>query len=65
MIRKHHRCDNQRDAPVTKVMKYTVAMRLQHLGVRVEARIAELSNLLGQQLDTACRVAEYDRLIDL
>jgi hypothetical protein len=43
----------------------TVAMRLEHLGVRVEAGVAEFGNLLGEQLDSVCRVAEDDGLVDL
>lgn len=38
---------------------------LLHLGVDVEARVAELGDLLGQQLHAVHRVAEDDRLVDL
>ena len=40
-------------------------MRLQHLGVDIEARIAELGDLLGQELHAVNRVAEDDGLVDL
>lgn len=40
-------------------------MGLEHLGVRVETRVAEFGNLLGEQLDSVGRVAEDDRLVDL
>ena len=46
-------------------MKDSVAMRLQHLCVDVEAGIAKLSDLLGQKFNTVDRVAEDDGLIDL
>lgn len=40
-------------------------MRLVHLGVNEEARVAQLSDLLGKQLHSLHRVAEYDALVDL
>ena len=46
-------------------MEDAVAVRLLHLGVNVEARIAELCNLFGQKLDPVHRIAEDDRLVDL
>lgn len=39
---------------VPEVMKYTVTVVLQHLGVRVEARISEFGNLLCKQLHSVC-----------
>ncbi len=38
---------------------------LLHLGVDVEARVAELRDLLGQELHAVHRVAEDDGLVDL
>ena len=46
-------------------MEDPIAMLLDHLGVDVEARVAELRNLLREQLHSLGRVAEYDRLVDL
>ena len=46
-------------------MEHAVAVLLVHLGVDVEARVAELGDLLGQQLDSLRRVTEDDRLVDL
>jgi len=46
-------------------MENAVPVRLQHLGMRVKARIALLSDLLRQQLDSICRVAKDDGLVDL
>ena len=46
-------------------MEDPVAVRLDHLGVNVIARVAKLRDLLGQQLDAVDRVAEDDALIDL
>ena len=40
-------------------------MRLIHLGVDEEAGVTKLGDLLGQQLHSLHRVAEYDALVDL
>ena len=40
-------------------------MRLGHLGVDVVAAVAELGDLLGEQLDPLSGVAEDDALVDL
>lgn len=45
-------------------MEHAVPVRLEHLGVDVEARVAQLSDLLCQKLHTVDRVAENDRLVD-
>jgi len=50
---------------VTEIVEHSVTMGLEHLGVDVEARIAELSNFLGKQFDSIHRVAENDGLVDL
>lgn len=50
---------------VAEVVEDAVAVRLEHAGVRVEARVAEFGNLLGEELDPVRRVAEDDRLVDL
>ena len=50
---------------VAEVMEDAVTVRLQHFRVRVEARISKFGNLLREQFDPVCRVAEDDRLIDL
>ena len=49
---------------VAEVVEDAVAVRLQHLGVDVEARVAELGDLLREQLDAVDAVAEDDRLVD-
>ena len=46
-------------------MEDPVTMLLYHLGVDVETRVAELRNLLREQLHSLGRVAEDDRLVDL
>ena len=38
--------------PVPEVVEHFVAMRLRHSGVNEEAGVAELRDLLGQQLHT-------------
>lgn len=50
---------------LAKLVEDAVAVRLLHLGVNVEARIAKLCNLFGQKLDTIHRIAEDDGLVDL
>jgi hypothetical protein len=42
-----------------------VPVVLKHLGVRVETRVAKLSDLLGEEFDAVGRVAEDDGLVDL
>ncbi len=46
-------------------MEDPVSMSLKHLSVGVEARIAELGDFLGEELDSIGGVAEDDGLIDL
>ena len=43
----------------SEVVEDSVAVSLGHLGVDVVAGVAQLSDLLGQQLHSLCRVAEY------
>ncbi|KAK8222289.1 hypothetical protein BKA81DRAFT_17590 [Phyllosticta paracitricarpa] len=50
---------------VPEVVENAVASVLKHFGVRVEARVAELGNLLGEELHAVCGVAEYDGLVNL
>lgn len=52
-------------ASVPELVEDAVAVGLLHLGVDVEARVAQLGDLLGQQLDAVHRVAEDDGLVDL
>lgn len=40
-------------------------MALKHAGMRVEAGVAEIGDLLGEQLDTVGRVTKDDGLVDL
>ena len=50
---------------VSKIVKHAVTVVLQHLGVRVEARVSKLGDFLGKQLHSICGVAENNGLIDL
>jgi len=43
----------------------SVSSHLHHLGVDVEAGVAQLSDLLGQELHPLSGVTEDDRLVDL
>ena len=62
---KEVRTDEVAANTITEVMEYAVTMRLEHLSMRVEARITKLSDFLGEKLNTICRVTENDRLVDL
>ena len=46
-------------------MEDAVTVRLLHLRVNVEARVAELCNLFGQELNAVHRVTKDDRLVDV
>lgn len=48
-----------------EVVEDSVTVVLKHLGVRVEARVAQLCDLLGEEFDSVRGVAEDDRLVDL
>lgn len=48
-----------------EIVKDPVSVCLGHAGVNVVTAVAQLCNLLGQQLDTLGRVAENDALVDL
>ena len=50
---------------VAEVMEDLVSVGLDHSGVDEEAGVAQLGDLLGQQLHTLNRVAEDDALVDL
>lgn len=50
---------------ITEIVEYSVTVVLKHLGMRVEAGVTEFGDLLGEELDTVCRVTEDDGLIDL
>ena len=50
--------------PVPEVVEDAVPVALRHLGVDVEARVAQLRDLLGQQLHAVDAVAEDDGLVD-
>ena len=49
---------------LSEVVEDSIAVRLAHLRVDVVAAVADLRDLLRQQLHALSRVAEDDRLID-
>jgi hypothetical protein len=65
IARSRTRGDQVAAVAVAEVVEDAVAVALQHLGVDVEARVAQLRDLLGQQLYAVDAVAEDDRLVDL
>lgn len=62
---KQVRADQVTASTVAEIVEDSVSVLLTHLGVDVEARVAEFGDLLGEQLDSLGRVTEDDRLIDL
>ena len=58
-------CHEMTGTTVAEFVKDSIAISLLHLGMNVEAGVTQLRDLLGQELDTIDRVAEYDGLIDL
>jgi hypothetical protein len=59
------RADQVSADTVPEIVEDAVTMGLEHLGVRIEARVAQLGDLFGQQLDTVGGVAKDDGLVDL
>ena len=52
-------------ATISEFVEDSIAIRLLHFGMYVEAGVAKLGDLLGQELNAVDRVAEDNRLIDL
>lgn len=63
--REEVRADEVAANAITEVVEDTIAVRLEHFRMGVEARITELCDLFGQELDSVGRVTEDDRLINL
>ena len=57
------RRDQVAGGPVPELVEHPVAVGLLHLGVDVVARVAQLCDFFGQQLDPIDRVAENDGLV--
>lgn len=51
--------------PIPEVVEHAVPVLLHHLGMDVEAGVAQLGDLPSQELNPLGRVTEDDRLIDL
>ena len=63
--REEVRADEVPTDAVAEVVEDAVTVRLEHLCVRVEARVAELGDLLREELDAVGGIAEDDGLVDL
>lgn len=50
---------------VAKIMEYPITVVLQHLSMRVEAGVPQLSDFLSQQFDAVRRIAEDNGLVYL
>lgn len=50
---------------IAEIMENTVAVVLQHAGVRIEAGVSKLCDLLCQKFDAIRGIAEDDGLVDL
>lgn len=59
------RADKITAEPKAEVMKHAVPVLLVHPGVYVKAGVAQLRDLLGQQLNSRRRVTEYYGLVYL
>merc|ERR1719261_1113637 len=59
------RGDEAAASSIAEVVEHAVAVRLVHAGMDVEAREAELGDLLREQLHARHAVAEDNRLVDL
>jgi hypothetical protein len=59
------RADQIATVALTEIVENAIAMLLSHLRVNVVARVANLGDLLSQQLHALSRIAENDGLIDL
>ena len=59
------RADKVAAYAVAEVVEDAVAVRLEHLCVRVETGVSELSHLFGEELDTVRGIAENNGLVDL
>lgn len=64
-VSKRTRADEVTADTVPKVVEDAVTVLLEHLGVGVEAGVAELGDLLGEEFDSVGGVAEDDGLVDL
>lgn len=62
---KPTRTDQVTAQPIPEIVEDPVTMWLRHLGMDIVTGISKLGNFFGQQLDSLCRVAEYDRLVNL
>lgn len=59
------RADKVAAYAVAEVMEDAVAVRLEHLCVRVETGVSELSHFFGEELDTVRGITENNGLVDL
>ena len=50
---------------VPEIMKYSITVVLEHLGVTIEARVSEFGDFLSKQLHSICGVAKDDGLVNL
>ena len=62
---KKIRADKIAAYTVPEVVKHTISIVLQHLGMGVEAGVSQFGNLFREQLHTVGGVAENDGLVDL
>lgn len=63
--RKQVTADEVPAQALSEVVEHAVPVRLRHFCVYVVAAVAELGDLLGEQLHALRRIAEDDRLVDL
>ena len=59
------RADKVAAYAVAEVVEDAIAVRLEHLCMRVETGVSELSHLFGEELDTVRGITENNGLVDL
>lgn len=62
--REKIRADKMAGSAIAEFVKDAVTIGLSHFGMNVKARVAELSDFLGEKLDTVDRVAKDNALVD-
>jgi hypothetical protein len=50
---------------VAKIVENAIPVRLEHLGMRIKTRVAQLGNFFGEEFHPIGGIAENDRLVNL
>ena len=63
--REQVRADQVTASAITEIMEDAITMVLTHTRMNIEARVAQVGDLLGEELNPLRWVTKYDWLIDL